>query len=314
MTQKTAAIDRVSVIGLGSMGHGIARSLIRARFTVVGCDPNPDAAARFAQEGGLVTSTPAEATTDARLVISAVLDGKQTADVLFGSEGCAKVLDQGAVFVSVATMAPNEGRALAERLASQGIYYLDAPVSGGAERAADGTLTILVSGPAEAIDIASPVFAVLGQRVFELGTAVGDASAFKIINQLLAGIHIAAACEAIAFAAAQRLDLSKVYDIIKSSAGNSWMFENRVPHILANDYSPRSATDIFVKDLGIVLDMARTARAPVPLASAALQLFLMTSAAGMGRDDDASIARLYAQIMRIKMPASPNPQTSHEIG
>jgi 3-hydroxyisobutyrate dehydrogenase len=123
-----------------------------------------------------------------------------------------------------------------------------------------------------------------------------------MINQLLAGVHIAAACEAIAFAARQGLDLKQVYDVITASAGNSWMFENRVPHVLDGDYSPRSAVDIFVKDLGIIQDMARGAKYPVPVAAAALQMFLAASGSGLGRQDDSAVARIYAQLAGVKLP------------
>jgi 3-hydroxyisobutyrate dehydrogenase len=121
---------------------------------------------------------------------------------------------------------------------------------------------------------------------------------------VLAGVHIAAASEAIAFAAKQGLDIRKVYEVITASAGNSWMFENRMPHVLDGDYAPRSAVEIFVKDLGIIQDMARNARFPVPVSAAALQMFLMTAAAGMGRDDDASVARMYAQVTGTKLPGA----------
>ena len=140
--------------------------------------------------------------------------------------------------------------------------------------------------------------------LYELGNEAGQGAAFKMINQLLAGVHIAAACEAMSFAAKQGLDLRRVYEVITKSAGNSWMFENRVPHILDADYTPRSAIDIFVKDLGIVQDMARAEKYPVPVAAAALQMFLMASGAGMGRDDDASVARLYAQVSGAKLPGT----------
>ena len=135
-----------------------------------------------------------------------------------------------------------------------------------------------------------------------MGDAAGVGAAFKMINQLLAGVHIAAACEAIAFAARQGLDLKQVYDVITASAGNSWMFENRVPHVLDGDYSPRSAVDIFVKDLGIVQDMARGAKYPVPVAAAALQMFLAASGSGLGRQDDSAVARIYAQLAGVKLP------------
>ena len=141
----------------------------------------------------------------------------------------------------------------------------------------------------------------MAATIYELGDKPGTGAAFKMINQLLAGVHIAVASEAMAFAARQGLDLRKVYEVITNSAGNSWCFENRMQHVLDNDYAPRSAIDIFVKDLGIVQDMARNAKFPVPIASAALQMFLMSAAAGMGRDDDSSVARLYAQIAGIDL-------------
>ncbi|MBS7701019.1 MULTISPECIES: L-threonate dehydrogenase [unclassified Chelatococcus] len=287
---------RVAVIGLGSMGYGMASTLLREGFDVVGFDVSSEVLSRFAQEGGRSAASPAEAVAGAAIVVCVVVNAGQTHDVLFGPGGCLEVMEQDAVFLSCATLAPEEARAFAGEVTAAGRAYLDAPISGGAQRAATGDLTILVSGSGTALNAARPVLDAMAERVYELGEAVGDASAFKIVNQLLAGVHIAAACEAMAFAAAQNLDLRRVYEVITHSAGNSWMFENRMPHVLDSDYRPRSMVDIFVKDLGIVADIARKGRIPVPVASAALQLFLMTSAAGMGRDDDASVARLFERI------------------
>jgi 3-hydroxyisobutyrate dehydrogenase len=206
------------------------------------------------------------------------------------------------VFVSCATMAPERARSLSARLEETGRHYLDAPMSGGASRAAEGALTMLASGSPAAFARARPALEAMTSTLYELGDAPGQGAAFKMVNQLLAGVHIAAACEAIAFAGREGLDLRRVYEVITKSAGNSWMFENRIPHVLDGDYSPKSAVEIFVKDLGIVIDMARQSRFPIPVASAALQMFLMTAAAGMGRDDDASVARLYAKITGLELP------------
>jgi 3-hydroxyisobutyrate dehydrogenase len=162
----------------------------------------------------------------------------------------------------------------------------------------------MASGSKQAFDTARPGLDAMAGKVYELGDAAGTGAAFKMINQLLAGVHIAAACEAITFAARQGLDLDKVYEVITASAGNSWMFENRVPHVLAGDYTPLSSIEIFVKDLGIVQDMARSERYPVPLAAAALQMYLAASGAGMGRDDDSSLARLYAQLSGAQLPGA----------
>jgi L-threonate 2-dehydrogenase len=292
----------VAVIGLGSMGFGMATSLRRAGFEVTGCDVAADSVARFVNDGGKGAKTPAEAAKAAEIVISVVLNAAQTETILFGKDGVAETLAKDAVFVSSATMDPEVARRLAKQLEPTGRHYLDAPISGGAQRAAEGELTILASGSPAALAKARPALDAMAAKLYELGDAAGQGAAFKMINQLLAGVHIAAASEAITFAARQGLDLRKVYEVITASAGNSWMFENRMPHVIDGDYKPRSAVEIFVKDLGIVQDMARGARFPVPLASAALQMFLMAAASGMGRDDDASVARLYARIGGTTLP------------
>lgn len=298
----SSAKPRAAVIGLGSMGYGMATSLRRAGLDVTGCDVSADAVARFVKDGGKGARTPAEAAEGADIVVSVVVNAAQTEAILFGKDGVAETLVGDSVFISSATMDPDIARRLAKQLEATGRHYLDAPISGGAQRAAQGELTILASGSAPAFAKARPALDAMAAKLYELGDAAGQGAAFKMINQLLAGVHIAAASEAITFAARQGLDIRKVYEVITASAGNSWMFENRIPHVLDGDYAPRSAVEIFVKDLGIIQDMARNARFPVPVSAAALQMFLMTSAAGMGRDDDASVARMYAQVTGTKLP------------
>lgn len=295
---------RVGVIGLGSMGFGMATSLRHAGFDVAGCDVEAASIQRFVTEGGRGAATPGEACEHADIAVSVVVNAAQTEAILFGPQGVAETLPEGSVFISCATMDPDIARSLAKRLEATGRHYLDAPISGGAQRAAEGALTILASGSPAAFARARPALDAMAARLYELGDAAGQGAAFKMINQLLAGVHIAAACEAIAFAARQGLDIARVYEVITQSAGNSWMFENRMPHVLEGDYTPRSAVNIFVKDLGIIQDMARHATFPVPVAAAALQMFLMTSAAGMGREDDASVARLYARMTGTALPGA----------
>lgn len=296
--------QRIAVIGLGSMGFGMATSLLRAGFAVTGCDVSADSVTRFRTSGGQGATSPGEAVRDAEIVVSVVVNAAQTEAILFGKDGALEAMAPGAVFVSAATMDPEIAKRLAARVEASGRLYLDAPISGGAQRAAQGELTILASGSAAAFAKARPALDAMALRLYELGDAPGQGSAFKMINQLLAGVHIAAASEAISFAAKQGLDIRKVYEVITASAGNSWMFENRVPHVLEGDYTPRSAVDIFVKDLGIVQDMARNARFPVPLSAAALQMFLMASASGMGRDDDIAVAKVYAQVTGAPLPGA----------
>jgi 3-hydroxyisobutyrate dehydrogenase len=296
---------RAAVIGLGSMGAGMAMALLRGGLEVAGYDVAQAAIDKFAAAGGRGAASPAEAASGAGIVVSVVVNAAQTEAILFGPDGVAEAMPEGAVFVSSATMDPDVARRLAQRLEAMGRLYLDAPISGGAQRAAEGALTILASGSHEAFAKAKPALDAMAAKLYQLGDAPGQGAAFKMINQLLAGVHIAAACEAIAFAAKQGLDIKKVYEVITASAGNSWMFENRVPHVLDGDYAPRSAVEIFVKDLGIIQDMARSARFPVPVSAAALQMFLATSGAGMGRDDDASVARVYARLTGTTLPGEP---------
>lgn len=292
----------VCVIGLGSMGFGMAVSLLRGGFAVSGFDVNNDAMARFATQGGRAATDLADAAKGADVVLCVVVNAAQTEAVLFGENGAASAMAKGGAILSCATMSPEAARDFAARCGALGLDYLDAPISGGAVRAAAGELTIMASGPAAVFSRVRPVLECIAAKVYELGDEAGTGAAFKIVNQLLAGVHIAAACEAITFAKAMNLDITKVYEVITASAGNSWMFENRVPHILEGDYSPRSAVDIFTKDLGIVSDIGRGLKFPTPIASMALQMFVMTAAAGMGRDDDASVARMIAGLAGLDLP------------
>jgi len=257
---------------------------------------------RLAALGGQVAQNPAKAATGADIVLCVVVNAAQTETVLFGPDGAAATMISGGVILSCATMSPDAARDFAKRAAALGLGYIDAPISGGAVRAGAGELTVMASGAPAAFTRARPVLDCIATKVYELGEDAGTGAAVKIVNQLLAGVHIAAACEAITFAKAMNLDIAKVYEVITASAGNSWMFENRVPHILEGDYAPRSAVDIFTKDLGIVTDIGRGLKFPTPIASMALQMFVMTAAAGMGRDDDASVARMIANLTGLELP------------
>jgi L-threonate 2-dehydrogenase len=296
--------NKVCVIGLGSMGLGMARAMLRKGLSVSGTDLNAEAIRRFAAAGGHGAATPALAASNAHILVTVVVNAAQTEAVLFGADGAAAAMASGGAIVSSATMSPDDARRLAARAEALGLHYLDAPISGGAARAAAGELTVMASGTPQAFATARPALDAMATTVYELGDAAGIGAAFKMVNQLLAGVHIAAACEAMTFAAKLGLDLATVYKVITASAGNSWMFENRVPHILDGDYSPRSAVEIFTKDLGIVSDMGRKEKFPLSIAATALQMFLMTAASGMAKDDDASVARMIAKMTGIDLPPS----------
>ena len=293
---------KVAVVGLGSMGIGIAESLLRGGFQVIGCDVNTDALARFRQAGGATVARPGDIDADCQIVVCVVVSAAQAEDVLFGANGVAAWLQPGALFISCSTVAPDFAVRAAERLASQDVLYLDAPISGGAAKAAAGKLSIMASGSAQAFAKAKGVTDAIAEKLYRVGEKVGQGSSMKMINQLLAGVHIAAAAEAMALAIKVGLDARMVYEVISNSAGGSWMFENRVPHILAGDYKPHSAISIFLKDLGIVLSAAGKQRFPVPLAATAHQLFTMAASAGMADWDDAAVAKVYERLSDIALP------------
>jgi 3-hydroxyisobutyrate dehydrogenase len=295
---------KMGVIGLGSMGLGMACSLAGAGLATKGYDINPDAVRKLSEAGGLPADSAADAAHEVDALVVVVVNAAQTETILFGEAGVAWRMKPGAVIVSCATMSPRDARQLAGRATAMGLLYLDAPISGGAARAAQGQLTVMASGTAEAFARAQPLLDAMAATVHRLGDEAGLGASYKMINQLLAGVHIAAACEAMTFAARLGLDLPTLYKVITGSAGNSWMFENRGPHILDGDYAPRSAIDIFTKDLGIVSDMGRQEKFPLQLSTSALQMFIATAAAGMGRDDDASIARMLADLTGVTLPGA----------
>ncbi len=297
----------VGVVGLGSMGLGVARSLLRRGFEVHGHDVRSEALEAFRADGGRAARSPAEVGAAVEVLIVLVVNAAQTEQVLFGPDGAATALRDGAVVISSATVAPAYAEALGPRLAERRLLHLDAPVSGGAAKAATGELSIMASGTPAAFEKAAPALEAIAARVYRLGDRSGQGSKVKMINQLLAGVHIAAAAEAMALCIRAGADPAVVYDVICNSAGASWMFQNRVPHILAGDYTPLSAVNIFVKDLGIVLDAAREARMALPLTAAAHQMYLMAAAAGHGGEDDSAVVKIFPGVDLPRGPGGKAP-------
>lgn len=299
--------NRVAVIGLGSMGLGMARSLLAAGLDVIGADVSAERREAFAAAGGRVADSAAEAAAGADVAVLVVVNAAQLEAVLFDG-GVLGAMAANGVVVASPTIAPDAARAVAAKVAAAGRLYLDAPISGGPVKAASGELTVMASGSDAAFARAQAALDAMAATVHRMGDAPGAGSAMKLVNQLLAGVHIAASCEAMALAIKLELDPKQVYEVINSAAGASWMWTNRVPHILEGDYRPASAVEIFTKDLGLVTDTGRTSSLPTPLAAQALQLFVMTAALGMGRDDDASVVRLYAQLAGLDLPGGGEPR------
>jgi putative dehydrogenase len=284
------------LIGLGAMGNGMAQSLRRAGYAVHVYDVRSEAAQAFAKEGGVAAASTSDLAAACDVVVSVVVNAAQTESVLFGPSGCAAAMKPGSVFVMCSTVEPSWSVALEKRLNDLGLLYIDAPISGGAAKAASGQMTMMTAGADAAYALAEPLLNAMAAKVYKLGKQAGAGSKVKIINQLLAGVHIAAAAEAMALGLREGVDPDALYEVITHSAGNSWMFENRMAHVLAGDYTPLSAVDIFVKDLGLVLDMARSSKFPLPLSATAHQMFMQASTAGFGREDDSAVIKIFPGI------------------
>jgi putative dehydrogenase len=293
-------VRRVGVVGLGAMGMGVARSLLRAGFEVHACDVRPEAVQKVVDAGGHRAESPAALGAVVEALVIVVVNAQQTEAVLFGEQGAAAKLRPGSVVIASATVSPEFAEQLGARLEALGLHLIDAPISGGAAKAAAGEMSVMASGRPEAFARCEAVFQAIASRLYRLGDKPGQGSTVKMINQLLAGVHIAAAAEAMALGLRAGADPEQLYEVISNSAGSSWMFQNRVPHILAGNYTPLSAVNIFVKDLGIVLDYARKSVFPLPLSAAAHQMFLQASAAGHGGEDDSAVVKVFPG---IRLPA-----------
>ncbi len=296
---------RVGVIGLGSMGMGAALNLVQHGHSVIGAELREAARAELVAAGGQAVAKASDLPGGLEALVVFVVNAAQVDSVLFGAEGCLDRLVPGGVVLCCTTVAPEYARSLDARLAERQLRLLDAPVSGGAGAARGGTMTVMASGSAAAFEQAQPVLDAVAGKVWRLGDAAGIGSTIKMVNQLLAGVHIAVAAEAMALGIRAGADPQTLFEVISSSAGSSWMWQNRMPHVLAGDDTPLSAVNIFVKDLGIVLDQARALTFPLPMAASAHQLFLAAAAAGHGGRDDSFVIRFWENLAGISLPAKP---------
>ncbi|HVE48157.1 MAG TPA: NAD(P)-dependent oxidoreductase [Casimicrobiaceae bacterium] len=281
----------IGVIGTGAMGMGVVQSLRRHGVTTCTRDIRDDANAFAASLGARVCHSPAALAREASTAIILVVDDKQIDAVLFGEDGAANALRPGSTVVVSSTVDPSYVAALGPRLAKQDITLIDAPVSGGPAKAADGTMTIIVSGEHDAVRRCVPTFERIAGRVFVVGDKPGQAATFKIVNNMLAASNLAAGAEAFALAARAGLDLNAAFDVINSSSGASWILADRMPRVLMHDASVRAATKILAKDVALAVALADRLASDAPVARAAHASFASAIAAGRGEQDDSDLLR-----------------------
>jgi 3-hydroxyisobutyrate dehydrogenase len=282
----------IAFVGLGAMGAPMAENLVKRQFRVTGFDMRESARAALVEAGGHATDSAAAAAAGADMLVLMVVNAAQARSVLFEA-GALAALAPGATVVLMATCSPGDVEAIAAEVTGSGRHFIDAPVSGGVVGATNATLSIMVGAPSDSFERARPVLAALGDKLFHVGEKPGQGATVKTVNQLLCGVHIAVAAEALSLAQKAGIDGAKLFEIMGGSAASSWMLKDRGPRMLAEDPPVASAVDIFVKDLGIVLDAGRAAKAALPLAAAAHQMFLAASGLGHGGRDDSHVVRAY---------------------
>ena len=282
----------IGFIGLGAMGAPMAANLLARGFEVHGFDLHASAVDALATEGGRPASSVEEAASAADILLLMVVDAAQAEAVLF-SDGGLGALREGGTVLLMATCPPGAVAALAARVESAGRRFVDAPVSGGTAGAASATLTIMAAAPKTSFEAARPALEALGDKVFHVGEQPGQGAMVKTVNQLLCGVHIAVLAEALALAKKVGVEPEMVLEIMGGSSASSWMLKDRGPRMIQAEPPVSSAVDIFVKDLGIVLEAGRESKAALPLAALAHQLFLATSGRGAGKADDSQVIRTY---------------------
>jgi 3-hydroxyisobutyrate dehydrogenase len=301
----TVAPRAVGVIGTGAMGMGVVRSLARHRIRTFTRDIRPEANAEAAALGATPTDSAAALAREVDAAILLVVDDRQIDDVLFGERGAAAALRPGSVAIVCSTVDPLFVADLEPRLAAHRVDVLDAPVSGGPAKAANGTMTMMLSGKRDARERCTDLLSRIAGHVFAVGDRPGQAATFKIVNNLLAATNLAAGAEALALAMRAGIDARAALDVINASSGASWIVADRMPRALSGDTSVRAAVKLLTKDVGIAVALAARLGADAPSASVAQRAFQDAVAAGWSEHDDAVLLRLFARRAGL---ADPSPQ------
>lgn len=281
---------KYALVGLGAMGMGMIKSMKTAGLDVYGVDISADRLLEFNDFGGKTERELRNVATDCDVIILVLVNSQQIESVISES---LDLIKKGALIISCSTVSPKFIVELGNLLHSKNIELLDAPISGGKLKADIGEITVMGSGSKENFAKANDFLNAVGKNIYNLGEKIGLGSTMKVVHQLLAGVHIVAAAEAVAMGKKAGLDLNTLYEIVLNAAGYSWMFENRVKHILDDDFSPKSAVDIFVKDLNLVVESATQLDIELPVANSALAQFTKAKEMGLGLEDDSAVVKVY---------------------
>lgn len=282
--------DPIGFVGLGNMGLGMARNILRAGFPLISYDVREEPLRAIEGMGGQRAKSPREVSERARIAFVVVLNYPQIEQAILGEHGLQEGVKPGDVIVPMSTISPFQVKRLAQDLENRGIQILDAPISGGKEGAEAGTLSIMVGGDKTAFERCLPIFQAMGKNVRHLGD-LGSGMAMKLVNNLLVAVNGLAVAEAMTLGKKAGLDPQAILEIIPKSAGDSWMFRNRAPQMVSRDFTCRGELDILVKDLGYILEMGQSVKAPLFLSAVAREVFQIASRMGWGKEDDSAVVK-----------------------
>jgi 3-hydroxyisobutyrate dehydrogenase len=296
--------ERVGFIGLGIMGSGMARNLLRAGFPLTVWNRTASRAEPLVAEGATAADSPAALAAASDIIITCVSDTPDVEAVILGEDGVIAGAREGALVIDMSTISPQATTAIGERLAERGIHMLDAPISGGSEGAARGTLSIMIGGDAEDVKRAQPVFEAMGKTITHVG-GHGAGQTVKLVNQILVVGNTLAMCEALLFAQAGGVDLQKAFEAVSPGAAGSWMFSNRAPQILRRDWRPGFTIDLQQKDLRLVLQAADTLGVPVATTSMIFNLYRTLQARGLGAEGNHALVKALEHLAGFEVGENP---------
>ncbi|MCY4208860.1 MAG: NAD(P)-dependent oxidoreductase [Roseovarius sp.] len=296
-------MSKKTFIGLGNMGGHMARNIMKAGMALHGFDISKRALDEFAEAGGTAASSAKEAASGADLLMLMVETGDQARAALF-STGVAESLEKGSTVVLCSTISPMDAREIANELEVRGHMMLDAPVSGGQAGAKAGSLTAMVSGPSEARKKAWPILEAISGKIYVLGESAGLGATYKVVHQLAAGVHLVAAAELMSFGEKAGCDPKTLLEIVSASAGRSWMLQDRGPRMLQDDPKATSTVDIFIKDMGLVLETGNDCAVALPMARTARQMLAKARDLGLGASDDSQVVRVYESLTDVSSSAN----------
>jgi 3-hydroxyisobutyrate dehydrogenase len=297
-------METIGFIGLGIMGRGMTRNLLKAGFEVRVWNRTASRMQELAADGAIPTADPADLAAQSQIVITCVSDTPDVEAVILGDDprGVIHGVQPGALVIDMSTISPDATRRMAQRLEAKGAHMLDAPISGGSEGAAKGTLTIMVGGQADQVERAMPAFQAMGKTITHVGNH-GAGQMVKLVNQILVVGHALAMSEALLFAQAGGLDLQKTLDAVAAGAAGSWMLSNRGPQIIRRDWRPGFTIDLQNKDVRLILGEADRLGVPVLASSLIFNLYRTLQTEGLGGEGNHALIKALERLSGIEVKA-----------